>query len=169
MNFDHNLISFFKKHNLYNEEMFNYFQKNSTMIDYEDDEQRCFIGCFYIYGEKNILKSIHLNIPFVYNEITMLISIHEIVHAIELYPYLNKKVKIKDTREILPMLYEKIYVDERQDETLYKYQKYLDSTIDKKDTSYYIALSVREELLKNYNYDINKMKKLSKKLARKYK
>lgn len=168
MKFDHELISFFQKHNLYNQAMFKYLQANSTMIDYEDEEQRCFIGCFYTFENKNILQKIHLNIPYVYDEITTLISIHEIIHGIELYPYLNKKVIIKDTCEILPILYEKIYVEETQDEKLHNYHKYLDSCIDKTDKPYYLALAVREELYKNYNYDINKMKKLSKKLVKKH-
>ena len=52
MHFDDKLIEFFKKHNLYEEEMFKYFSENSTMIDYMDDEQRSFIGTFYITDKK---------------------------------------------------------------------------------------------------------------------
>ena len=52
------------------------------------------------------------------------------------------------------------------------YQEYLNSSIDpneERHKKYLIALAIREELFKEYNYDIRKMKKLSKKLARKLK
>ena len=40
MNFNPKVISFFKKHNMYETDMFNYLQENSTMIDYTDEEQK---------------------------------------------------------------------------------------------------------------------------------
>lgn len=168
MIFNENLIAFFKKHNLYDKAMFDYLSSHTEMIDYKDEKQRCFIGCFYKFN-KNILTDIRLNIPYVYDEITMLISIHEIIHAIILYKKLNKKAKISDDCEVLPILYEKIYVEENSSETLKKYQQKLDNLIDKNDQKYFIALAVREELYQNYNYDINKMKKISKRLVKKYK
>lgn len=82
MKFHEQLILFFKKHNLYDKEMFDYFLENATMIDYQDEEQRIFIGCFYIFNQKNILQKIHLVLPRIYDEITILISIHELLHGI---------------------------------------------------------------------------------------
>ena len=163
------LIDFFKKHNLYNKEMFDYFEKNSTIIDYNDEEQQCFIGCFYVFNKKHILKKIHLNLPYIYDNKTMLINIHEIMHGIELYKKLNQKVYITEECEILPILYEKIYIEEKQDEELINYQKKIDDTIDKTDKEYLLALAVRDELYKEYDYNYSKIKKLSKNIAKKYK
>lgn len=42
-------LNFLKKHNLYEEESFQYIRANALYIDYWDDEARDFIGCFYIY------------------------------------------------------------------------------------------------------------------------
>jgi len=64
VNFNDKLINFFIRHNLYDEEMFRYFSENSTMIDYNDDEQRIFIGSFYILGKNSKLIKFHLNIPY---------------------------------------------------------------------------------------------------------
>jgi len=111
MVFNPDLIDFFKRHKLYNKEMFDYFSNNAIMIDYEDEEQRMFVGCFCILGKDKKLKSILLNVPYIYDDITMLVSIHEFVHGIMLYGNLNKKVKIGIDKEVLPMLYEKIYIN----------------------------------------------------------
>lgn len=168
MIFNNNLIKFFKRHNLYNEEMFCYFSENSNMIDYNDDEQRIFIGTFYILDKNNKLIKFYLNIPYVYDDKTMLISIHEIVHGILLYNKLNKKINLGIDYEALPMLYEKIYINEVNTPELIRYGKWLDSLIGEKNYEYIFGLNVRDELLKNYNYDINKMNRLVKKLSKKY-
>ena len=60
MKFNEELINFFKRHNLYNEEMFNYFSKNSSMIDYRDEEQRPYIGTFYLTDKNKKITKIHL-------------------------------------------------------------------------------------------------------------
>lgn len=167
MTYNEELINFFKRHNLYEEEMFKYLQSNTTILDYHDEEQRDFIGCFYTFVNNNILKSIHLNIPYIYDDITMLISIHEIVHGIDLYKHLHKKTKITNMCEILPILYEKIYIEETNNHNLRKYQQELNKRIKPSEKKYYMALEIMDELYQSYNYDINKMKKISKKLIRK--
>lgn len=170
MVFNSNLIDFFKRHNLYDKEMFDYFSKNSSMIDYQDEEQRMFIGTFYGINKKTRkLVSIHLNVPYVYNDITMLISIHEIVHAILLYKRLNKKTNLGIDYEALPMLYEKIYINETNTKEIIEYGKWLDSLITPESEEYIFGLNVRDELFNNYNYDIDKMNKIVKKLVKKYK
>ena len=121
MNFNTKLISFFQKHNLYDKEMFDYFSKNTVMIDYKDEEQRMYIGCFYIIDKNHKLKDIQLNIPYIYDEITMLISIHEIIHGIILYKKLNKRYKKDNTTESMSLLYEKIYMEETKSKILTKY------------------------------------------------
>lgn len=164
------LINFFKKHNLYEKETFDYIDKNSTMIDYRDEDQRMFIGTFYgVNKHNNKLVYIHINVPFIYDDRTMLINIHEFVHAILLYKYIDKKIKLGIDYEALPMLYEKIFINEVNTEEIVKYGRWLDSLIANKNEEYVFGLNVREELLKNYDYDINKMNKLVKKLAKKYK
>lgn len=170
MVFNSNLIDFFKRHNLYEKEMFDYFSNNSSMIDYQDEEQRMFIGTFYGVNKKNNkLVYIHLNIPYVYDDKTMLISIHEIVHAILLYKKINKKIKLDISYETIPMLYESIYINENNNNKLLEYRNWLDSLITPEEKEYMFALNVRDELYRNYNYDIDKMKKLVKKLVKKYK
>ena len=170
MVFNPELIEFFKRHNLYEKEMFDYFSKNSTMIDYDDEEQRIFIGTFYgVNKNNNKLVYIHLNIPYVYDDKTMLISIHEFIHAILLYKNINKKLKLDISYESLPMLYESIYINEKNNKNLLEYRNYLDSLITPNEKAYMFGLTVRDELYHNYNYNIDKMNKLVKKLVKKYK
>lgn len=168
MKYNQVIIDFFKRHNLYEEEMFKYLSENSMMVDYLDEEQRAFIGCFYILNKRGILDRIQLNIPYVYNDETALINIHEIVHGILYYQKLGKKFKKDITVEALPMLYEKLYILENPSEEFIKYGEYLDRIIEENpQKEYKFGLDVREELLKNYNYNIKKMSKKVKRLSRK--
>ena len=93
-------ITFFKKHNLYDKEMFEYIHHNSTKFDYRDEDQRVFIGCYYMCNKQNILQKIKLCVPIIDSPITVLINIHEYLHAIELYNKIGKKYQSNDTKEI---------------------------------------------------------------------
>ena len=169
MNFNSYIIDFFKRHNLYDKEVFDYLSKNSTMIDYKDEDQRAMIGCFYILNRREILERLQINIPYVYDDITALINVHELVHGIENYKKLGKRFKKEMTVEVLPILYERLFILENPSEKLNKYGEYLDNIIEKSsEKEYVVALRVRDELIKNYNYNMSKMQKMSKKLVRKY-
>ena len=130
MIFNSKLIDFFKRHSLYDKDMFDYLSQHTTMIDYRDEEQRIFMGCFFILDKNNQLKDIHLAVPYVFDDITMLISIHELVHAISLYPSIDKKVDIGIDIEVLPMFFEKIYINEINNPKLIEYEKKLNKLID---------------------------------------
>ena len=170
MEFHPKIIIFFKKHNMYDKYVFNYLKENTTSIDYAYEEQHPLIGCFYILDKRNILKGLRLNLPYVMNEETTLINIHELTHGIENYYKIGKKFKKDITIETLPLLYEKLYILENPSEELIAYGKYLDNLIEEtSEKEYKFALKVREELLKNYDYNMVKMQKRTKKLVRKYK
>ena len=169
MNYNSSVISFFKKHYLYDEKMFNYFKNNSTLIDYDMEEYRPFVGCFSILNKDNIIKRIHVNTPYVKDHKTMLITIHELVHAIDFYHKIGHIYQEDLTSEILPMLYEKIYVEEINNNELTTYSKWLDKKIIKsQDFKYQVALAVRDELYNAYHNNYEDIKTLSKKLAKKY-
>ena len=169
MKYNHEIVDFFKRHNMYDEEMFNYLENNTTMLDYRDPEQRDFVGCFYIQNKKNILRALHINIPYVYDELTALIDVNGITHGIESYYRIGKKFKKNITIEVLPILYEKLYILDNNSDRFIACGKYLDEMIGRDSPEeYLLALKMRDELLKNYNYDMREMQKLSKKLVKKY-
>ena len=169
MVYNEKIIDFFKRHNMYDEKTFKYLQDNSTMIDYRNVEERAFIGCFYILNKKEELERLQINIPYVYDDITALININEIVHGIENYSKLGKKFKKDLTIETLPILYEYIFITESQSSELKSYGKYLDKMIEtSNELEYLFALKVRLELLNKYKYNMKKMQKLTKKLSREY-
>ena len=170
MKYHSKVVDFFKKHNLYEEKMFDYLQNQSTMVDYQNPDERIFIGCYYSLDKKSKLKKITLYLPYVYDEKTMLINIHEITHGIENYQKLGKRFKNNITIETLPLLYEKIYIQEANNEELTQYGKMLDKIIlEKEKNEYVFGLRAREELIRNFNNeDIDKMSKKCKRLIRKY-
>ena len=167
MTYHSDLIEFFKRHNMYNKEMFDYFSFNTIMIDYKDEEQRALPKCFYTKDKSNRITNIYMYLPYIYDDVTMLVSIHIITQAILLYSQLNKKIKPDFDLNTLPMLYEWIYAKEKNNPELFKYIDYLDSFISDEDVDYCKSLAVREELYDSYNQNFNKMNKMSKKLIKK--
>lgn len=165
------IIDFFKRNKMYDKDMFDYLQSHTDMIDYRDEDARMFIGCAYgINKETGKLDRFSLCIPFVENSKTALIAIHEIVHGIIGYKYLNKKFKKDMSIEVLPLLFERVYINEVNDPDLTNYADYLDSIIENgNDESYKIALEARNELLDKYSNNLNRLDRLSKKLVKKYK
>ena len=169
MNYNDQVIAFFKKHHLYEEKMFDYFKKHSTMIDYNMEEYRPFVGCYPILSKENIIKRIHVNTPYVNDHKTMLITIHELVHAIDFYHQIGHHYREDLTVEALPILFEKIYVEETNNNELSAYSKWLDEKISKSnDLKYQIALAMRDELYNAYHDNFKDVKKLSKKIVKKY-
>lgn len=169
MVFNQKLIDFFKRHNLYDKETFDYLSQTALMIDYKDEEQRPLIGCYHTEKDGKV-KNVYLIIPYIYNEITMLINIHEFIHAIMLYKRIGKKANINLDKEILPMLYEKIYINETNSTNLKNYEEELNQRIDKeKDLPYALGLKFSDELLKEYNYNFSKINKKAKKLVKRRK
>lgn len=164
-------IDFFKKHNLYDETIFKYIRENAILFDYLEEEKRPFIGCYYNYDKNKCLSKITVVVPIINDERTLLINIHEYTHAIIIYNKLGKKYKIEKDIEMLPMLYERIYLEENKKKALEKYVQGLNQRItEDSEIEYQIALKYQRELLEYYyqTYDFNKLQKKAKKLSRKY-
>lgn len=169
MKYNDEIIDFFKSHNLYDKEMFNYLESKTDMVDYQMEEDRAFIGCGYSVDRKTKrLVNFRICIPYCYDDKTTLISIHEIAHGIWAYKHLNKKIKEIEV-ELFPMLLERIYLMENTSTALTSYTAYLDSTIDDEaDEKYRFALSNRDILLKENYSDFSSIDRRTKKLVRKW-
>ena len=160
------IISFFKRYNLYEKNMFEYLEKHTDMIDYRMEDLRICIGCSYkINKNSNRIVGMRICIPFCYDEITTMISIHEIAHGIYGYKNLNKKYDELEI-ELLPMILERIYFEEKKTEKLTSYLEYLDSTIDgDSEEKYRFALMNRNESrfkdIKSYEFFSKNVKKLT--------
>jgi len=169
MTFNPKIIDFFKEHNMYDQEMFKYLQKQSDMVDYDDPDQRYFVGCFYILDKSGTrLTDLRLNLPYINSEETMLISVHELTHAIFNYPKIGKKFKKDITIETLPLLYEKIYANEHPSKWLEAYLHRLDGMTYEKYPEYAFGLKAREKLYQVYQKNPEKMAKIVEKMSQEY-
>lgn len=140
-------ISFLKKYNIYDEEIINSFFNNAFIYEFET-ETIGFNMCVYAIDNDNHLVDIKACIPYISNYKTMLINIHEYVHYYMMYKKLGQKVIIGRNCELLPMLYEKIFIIEKNNEDLNKYDDYLNQIIKKeKNPDYLYALEYREKLI----------------------
>lgn len=165
MKYNQKVIDFFKRHNMYDEKVFEYLQDNTMMVDYNDPDQRMFIG-FSAWIKDGVLKRFTICIPYMQDNITMLNDIHEIAHGIYAYRKLNKKYD-RNACETIPMLCEKIFVSETNDEELTKYSEYLDSLIDEdSEAKYRFALRNRDIIYNEFNDDYEIAERLCDKLAK---
>ena len=84
MLFPESLIDFFKTHNLYDENIFNYLESITTKIDYQTEKERVFIGCYYKLNKQNILSNLKIiipkitNVPIYFTYKTRLLLVNEI-------------------------------------------------------------------------------------------
>lgn len=165
-------INFLIKHNLYNEEVLEYIRNNSIKFDYRDEEQREFIGCFYITDKKEKIKKINICVPIIDSDITVLINIHEYIHLFILYQHLNKNFLRDTDEEMLPILYEMLYFLDNPSKELENKIKDLNNLVkEESPIQYKIAFKSREELLEYYQQENPSFKNLqtkAKKLMRKY-
>lgn len=167
-------IDFFERHELYNKETFDYLRTHSILFDYRDTDHRPFIGCFYT-TKNGKLEKINLVVPYIDSDITTLINIHEYTHAITVFPYMHKSFTEDNACEILPLLYERIYLEENKDneklrEHITAINKIIKESNNSEITKYKIALNMQNELLDYYNSghtSIDELNKKAKKLIRK--
>ena len=157
-------INFLKKYNIFNKEILEYIRKNSMHFNYMEEEKREFIGCFYIQDKNNTLQKIHICIPYIDSDLTVLINIHEYIHILSSYPYINRKFKLSKEVETLPIFYEQLYYLDNQSEYLKKEMIKLSNQILNSDQiEYKIALYCKEELLDYYSKEKPHFKKLQRK------
>ena len=162
-------VEFLKSHNLYDEEIYKYWYDNSMRFDYRVEEGRDFINTYYKF-ENGYLVMIYSFLPFIDNDVTILINIHEYIHTYVMYDKLGKKCRIGKDCEILPMLFEKLFVKENSNDELLNYYNYLNKCIyESNDDKYILALNISDKLLNDYNnQNINKLNNKSKRLVLKH-
>ena len=117
-------INFLKRSELYNQEAIDFIKPKTIYVDYRNESERDFVGCYPIV-KNGILKDIRYCVPKIVDDISISMNIHEYVHLITTYKYLNKKY-IPDTyEELLPVYYELIYLKENDSDYFDYYLDYL--------------------------------------------
>ena len=159
-------IDFCKRYGLYDKDAFDYLRRNSSMFDFRDDDYRSSIGARLIYNNGKV-DMVNLVVPYFDDDITVLINIHEYTHGLMYYKKLGTEYDSdKDiNREILPMLYEKLYMLENMDNTsLVEYENYLNGiAINSDDEVYKLGLACRDHIIDRYNngFNFNRLHKIT--------
>ncbi len=104
------IIIFFKFCGIYNEDFFIFISNRIKWLP--SDSSLEWFGCFPIINNGGVLVDIRILIPKVTNEQNMLVCLHEIYHAYELYSLLgNIYVDDTDNYELRAKAFEKSYLD----------------------------------------------------------
>ena len=170
MTFDEKLIDFFKRHNLYDKEMFGYIFEHSDQVDYYDPAENFTIGCPPKTNKyTNKIEGLRLCYPYIVNEQTRLVAVHEISHAIYWYKRMGKKYN-KIEEELFPMIVERLYLEENRTQSLEVFEDKLDGLITPTAPDRYkFALANREKFEDRELTDTRVFDKKSRKLLRKWK
>ena len=110
--FNKDIIDFFKRHNLYDKEMFSYiFASQSEPVDYFDSDVNFTIGCRPKLDRLGRIEGFSLTLPYCWDDVTTLVCIHEIAHAIYFYKKHGTKYKPGEI-ELFPMIVERLFLEE---------------------------------------------------------
>ena len=132
-------IDFLKKYGLYDEKIFHYIMDNAVYFDYLDDELRNSIGVYCIYQQNKLFKIV-LYVPYITDDKTVLINVHEYVHAFLLYPKLGTKYKMGIDCEVLPFYFENLYILENPNIGLEEFKQRLNQSISCENRDILVAL-----------------------------
>lgn len=172
VNYYNKFIDFFVKHNLYDKKIFDYIWDRCSFFDYLEDEYRSQIGVYYIFDKNKKLVDFNLIVPFIDSKKTILINIHEFIHAIAAYYKLGKRLVLDDSCEVNSLFFEKVYILENYSDDIDKFLNKLNQDrVNSNDNRYICGLKVADELIQNYNKkeNLNTLSNKSKILMRKYK
>ena len=164
--FNAKLIDFFKKHNLYDQEMFTYMARNCQFVDYSDPDVNFTVACGpRVNPNTNVIEGFQMVIPYYRGEKTAFISIHEMAHAIYWYKKIGQIYKPLE-EELFAFIVERVYFEENKTPSLEEYVTYLDSTIDEEvRESYRFAYANRDNFIGWDISDFDNIDKTTKELA----
>ena len=148
-------INFLKKYDLYREDIFEYMKDKTKYIDYRLDESKRFYGVFTNI-ENGIIKDIRVMVPYIVDDTSISIRIHEYIHVLKIYDYLNKEYVFTDYEDLLPVFYELVYAKENNN------YDYINERIDElKDNFNYlkVVLDLFDQNKENNNKKLIKNKK----------
>ena len=119
---DEKYIEFLKNYGLYDEKVLNFIESTTKRLDYSDIALN-FFGCYPIINDDGILIGIRMCVPYIKDDITRSINIHEYIHLLELYRQLNKKYVESNMKELLPVFYEFVYLNSLHNRDYLEYYK----------------------------------------------
>lgn len=106
--YEKEFIRFMREKGIFNVEFENYIKDKVKYVDYSLFDG--FWGCFPIL-ENNILISIRILVPYIIDKKTLLINIHEFMHAKRLYSKIGKLyIENIDLEEKVARNIEKVYL-----------------------------------------------------------
>ena len=164
------ILDFFRRHGLYSNEAYSYVDSHSEFFDYSDLKPRAAMGFAPdTNNETKLLDKFVLCIPHVIDYNTLLININLFAKGFIAYKYLGKKFMDQNRLEALALLYEKLFIIESKNKSLEDFGLHMDQLIDESsDENYKFAKYARDNMISEYDKDLNKMDELSKELVKKY-
>ena len=107
-------INFLKKYDLYREDIFDYKKDKTKYIDYRQEKSEYFIGVFPNI-DNGIIKDIKMTVPYIIDNYSIAINIHEYIHILNLFDYIGKEYVFSNYEDLLPVFYELVFAKENND------------------------------------------------------
>ena len=107
-------INFLKKYNLYREDIFGYMKDKTKYLDYRQDGSDAYIGVYPNLVD-GIIKDIKMRVPYIIDDHSIAINIHEYIHLLKMFDYIGKEYVFSDYEDLLPTFYELVFAKENND------------------------------------------------------
>ena len=156
--YEKKFIEFLQELNLYSEEVLDFMKDKTVYVDYNDEDSKEFIGCYPIM-KNNMIKDIRLCVPVMEDDFTTAINVHEYIHLIRLYKYLNKHYVFTNSEEVNPVIFEILFLSTKGDNEFGDYLDYYREYVkSKKDPGLDAFLELYDDidLIKTKKKTINK-------------
>ena len=116
-----NYKNFLIKHQLFDNNTFNYIKNNSVLVDFKSLEDYNSYGCSTVLDERGRLVQVIPCVPFLNDDISIAINVFVYVEALILISLIGRKIDNKYIDRKWPFIFFKLYLLENKD--LLKYQE----------------------------------------------
>lgn len=167
-------VNFLKKHELYDEKVFQYIWEKALMLDYRDEDYSFLLGsCGIVIDRKRNLLDIQPCLPFLMDDKAVAMAIYAYINSLMLIPKVGRKYKENMVNNyVLPMFYEILYILENPTKQLLTYEQNMRNDLLKYGShNYKTILNCVDQLVESYKIDNSSNKQIvrkAKRLARNY-
>ena len=170
--FYYKYIDFLKSHSLYDEDFLDFFWNNAIFIKLKDNDYSYLVGnVIIVTNEQKRIEFIIPSVPYLKSDKDVAVAIYAYVQTLTKITRIGRKENYDVYfNYVLPMFYEKIYIEENINKRLLSYQIRMQKKLLKDNYNFYVSIINRVNgLYRKYNTTIlndkliaNKAKKLAK-------
>lgn len=162
--------NFLKRHELFNEKVYNYIKDNSVLVKYKNIEDFSSIGCSIVLDRKGRLSQVIPIVPLPKNKKMVAINIFIYVQAMILIPNIGKVFDENSYNNILPFVFQRLFILENSNKYLLSFEEKMTANLCRENQKKYDNIMIhRNTLIEGFKKDKESLNNEARKIRRKAK